>query len=371
MALVLCVGLAVPAMAISDADLYIITSDNKEHGLEHGFPKSGEGWNWDGEKLTLNGFSGWGISSEIWDKNLEAEIKETVVLADGSVNTMERVDLGGAITFAGSGELIIYAPLRGEDAAYHNFCFSPNGILNFSDGLVMTGGANEGDSFALQINSEGLPVTGTGTVAEYIRISQKGSKDSASTPPASTPKFSDFKDLSRDAYYAEAISWAIAKGVTTGVTANAFEPNSACTKAQILTFMWRACKSPAASGSNSFSDVKKSDYYYTAASWAKRKNLVSGSVFDGSAPCTRSMTVMYLWTLAGRPKPSGSVSFTDVRQNADYADAVAWAVENKITSGSGDGTTFSPDAVCTRAQIATFLYRFFVLSGIGMKFEYE
>ena len=112
---------------------------------------------------------------------------------------------------------------------------------------------------------------------------------------------------------------------------------------------------PAASGGNPFSDVPADAYYYQAALWAGEKGLISGSAFNGDTPCTRAATVTYLWKLAGQPS-AGASGFTDVPAGSDYAQAVAWAVEEGITSGTS-ATAFSPDTTCTRAQIMTFLYR--------------
>ena len=173
---------------------------------------------------------------------------------------------------------------------------------------------------------------------------------SAGSEPATA-----FTDVKADAYYADAVEWAVDKGITSGTSATTFSPDTTCTTAQILTFLWRANGSPAASGGNPFSDVSADAYYYQAALWASEKGLISGSVFNGDTPCTRAATVTYLWKLAGQPSV-GASGFTDVPAGSDYAQAVAWAVEEGITSGTS-ATAFSPDTTCTRAQIMTFLYR--------------
>lgn len=164
-----------------------------------------------------------------------------------------------------------------------------------------------------------------------------------------------FSDVPAGAYYEDAVSWAVEQGITNGTSDTAFSPNATCTTAQILTFLWRAKGSPEPASGLSFSDISSGDYYYKAALWAKEKGLVTGDTFHGNTPCTRSATVTYLWKLAGSPAASGS-SFQDVPSGADYAPAVAWAVENGVTSGTSE-TAFSPDATCTRGQIVTFLHR--------------
>ncbi len=164
-----------------------------------------------------------------------------------------------------------------------------------------------------------------------------------------------FIDIPVDAYYADAVEWAVENGITNGMSRIAFTPNSTCTTAQILTFLHRAKGSPAPTQGNPYADVKSSDYFYNAALWARENGLTGDGSFNGGTPCTRAAVVTYLWKLAGKPS-AGSADFSDVPASADYAQAVAWAVAQGITNGTGD-TTFSPDATCTRGQIVTFLYR--------------
>lgn len=172
---------------------------------------------------------------------------------------------------------------------------------------------------------------------------------------ANAPSAGGFTDVKSGAYYEEAVKWAVEKKITGGTTATTFSPNNTCTVAQILTFLWRANGAPEPAGRSPFSDISSGDYYYKAAVWAAGRGLVSGSKFNPNTPCTRSMVVTYLWKLNGSPAtaPGG---FTDVSAKAGYAQAVAWAVKNGITSGT-TATTFSPDTACTRGQIVTFLYR--------------
>lgn len=164
-----------------------------------------------------------------------------------------------------------------------------------------------------------------------------------------------FSDVFANAYYADAVKWAVEKQITNGTVANKFSPDVTCTTAQILTFLWRANGSPDPTIANPFTDVTSDDYYADAAIWAYEKNLVSGTSFNGDTPCTRSATVTYLWKLAGSPS-AATASFDDVDMDAEYAQAVSWAVQEGITNGTGT-TTFSPDGICSRGQIVTFLYR--------------
>ena len=164
-----------------------------------------------------------------------------------------------------------------------------------------------------------------------------------------------FTDVAADAYYVDAVKWAVDKGVTAGTSATTFSPDATCTTAQILTFLWRANGSPAPAGSHAV--VPVGQYYSDAVNWAYENGLISGSTFNGDTPCTRSATVTYLWKLAGSPA-ADTAAFTDVAAGSEYAQAVAWAVKEGITAGTS-ATTFSPDNTCTRGQIVTFLYRDF------------
>ena len=177
-------------------------------------------------------------------------------------------------------------------------------------------------------------------------------------PPSESekPVNPDFTDVNASDYFADAVQWAVEKNITSGTSKTTFSPGATCSKAQILTFLWRANGSPDPAAANPFTDVKTTDYFYKAALWAAEKGLVSGSIFGANTDCTRAMTMEYMWKAAGSPTPAGTADFTDVPGNSDYAQAVAWAVENEITSGTG-GSNFSPAATCTRGQIVTFLHR--------------
>ena len=201
--------------------------------------------------------------------------------------------------------------------------------------------------------------TGTGIfndVAEgqdFIRIENYFIVVDETAAPAAP---SGFTDIKAGAYYADAVKWAVEKKITSGTSKTTFSPNATCSKAQILTFLWRANGSPEPTAANPFTDIKTTDYFYKAALWAAEKGLVSGSTFGANTDCTRAMTVGYLWKAAGSPAASYNGTFNDVPASADYGQAVAWAVSQGITAGTSD-TTFSPNATCTRGQIVTFLHR--------------
>jgi S-layer homology domain. len=170
------------------------------------------------------------------------------------------------------------------------------------------------------------------------------------TTQPTVPTVGGFTDVKTGDYFADPVLWAVEKKITAGTSATTFAPNATCTQSQILTFLWRAKGEPKPTGT-----VSGTQYYATAAQWAKEQGLTDN--FSAEADCTRAMVVTYLWKLAGSPK-TGTSNFSDVPTNADYAQAVAWAVEQGITSGTGNGQ-FSPNSTCTRGQIVTFLYRAF------------
>lgn len=166
------------------------------------------------------------------------------------------------------------------------------------------------------------------------------------------PTVGGFSDVRADTYYADAVLWAVENRITSGTSSTTFSPDTTCTTGEILTFLWRANGSPAPASSNNAIPAGK--YYTDAANWALEKGLTDS--FDADTPATRAATVTYLWKLAGKPAAKNAASFTDVAAGAAYADAVAWAVEQGITGGTG-ANRFSPDVTCTRGQIVTFLYR--------------
>ena len=168
-----------------------------------------------------------------------------------------------------------------------------------------------------------------------------------------------FTDVPATAYYAGAVAWAAEKGITSGTKDGRFDPNGSCTRAQIVTFLWRAAGSPEPKSAAGFADVSDSAYYAKAVAWAVENGITAGTKdarFDPDAPCTRAQSVTFLYRAAGSPAVTGGAGFSDVAADAYYAAAVAWAVENGVTTGTKDGG-FSPNTACTRAQIVTFLYR--------------
>ena len=169
-----------------------------------------------------------------------------------------------------------------------------------------------------------------------------------------------FEDVLLGQYYYDAVAWAAKSKITAGVTATMFAPDKTCTRAEIVSFLWRAAGSPEPkSASNPFTDVDSSAYYYKAVMWAVEKGITAGTsetTFSPDKTCTRAEAMAFLHRSEGSPAASGVGSFTDVPADAYYTNAVAWAVKSEITAGTSE-TTFSPDKTCTRAEIVTFLYR--------------
>lgn len=233
--------------------------------------------------------------------------------------------------------------------------------------------ASKGDTVTVTVKPDSGYVLETLTVTDKngneLTLKDKGNGKYTFTMPAGKVEvkatfmednsmLNFFYDVPNNAYFYEAVKWAVENGITSGTSATTFSPNASCTRAQMVTFLWRANGSPKATGTNPFTDVSADAYYYDAVLWAAEKGITSGTTattFSPDAVLTRGQTVTFLWRTNGSPAISGG-SFADVDASAYYANAVAWAMSEGITSGTG-GNNFSPEAPCTRAQIVTFMYR--------------
>ena len=201
-----------------------------------------------------------------------------------------------------------------------------------------------------------------------LKLTDKGNGKHTFTMPAGKVEInaafvkeveiSPFSDVSTSAYYYKAVKWAQKKGITGGIGNGLFVPNQPCTRAQIVTFLWRAAGSPEPKTMSSFADVSMDAYYAKAVAWAVENGITTGTgdgKFSPDATCTRAQSVTFLFRAIGKLVDS-KAEFSDVLTDSYYANAVAWAVENGVTNGIGDGL-FGPDNSCTRAQIVTFLFR--------------
>lgn len=240
-----------------------------------------------------------------------------------------------------------------EDGQWHDVTsvhsILPSGVNSASAGPVSWQGGADTNSF--YIISTGVEGKGAGVTSETLTIRNTDSRDpleGLAQARAREETSLRFSDVPTNEWYTDAVTWAVANGVTSGTGNGKFSPGQTCSQAQILTFLWRAKGEP-----KPVSAVSSNEYYAKAAQWAKEQGLTEA--FSAEAACTRAMAVTYLWKLAGSPV-EGASGFADVPADSGYAQAVAWAVKNGVTAGTST-TTFSPDSTCTRGQIVTFLYR--------------
>ena len=230
-----------------------------------------------------------------------------------------------------------------------------------------TGGSTTGGSTTGGSTTGGSTTGGSTTGGSKIKVKDKGNGKFTFTMPASKVTVSaefaeikamDFVDVPSSAYYYDAVKWAAKESITGGIGNGLFGPNQPCTRAQIVTFLWRAAGSPVVNYAMDLTDVPGDAYYAEAVRWALSQGITTGTgngTFSPNATCTRAQSVTFLYRALGTA-PTTAIGFTDVAANAFYTDAVAWAVENGVTNGTTD-STFSPDNGCTRAQIVTFLFR--------------
>ena len=243
--------------------------------------------------------------------------------------------------------------------------------VKHGDVTVSPKSASKGDTVTITVKPDSGYELDTLTVKDAsgskIKVKDKGDGKFTFTMPASKVTVSaefaeietlDFADVPTDAYYYEAVKWAAKKGITGGIGNGLFGPNQPCTRAQIVTFLWRAAGSPEPKTMSSFADVSMDAYYAKAVAWAVENGITTGTgdgKFRPDATCTRAQSVTFLFRAIGKLVDS-KAEFSDVLADSYYANAVDWAVENGVTNGIGDGL-FGPDNSCTRAQIVTFLYR--------------
>ena len=244
--------------------------------------------------------------------------------------------------------------------------------VKHGDVTVSPKNASKGDTVTITVKPDSGyqldDLTVTDKNGKELKLTDKGNGKYIFTMPASKVEInatfvkevetSPFSDVSTSAYYYEAVKWAQEKGITGGIGNGLFGPNQPCTRAQIVTFLWRAAGSPEPKAMSSFADVSTDAYYAKAVAWAVENGITTGTgdgKFSPDATCTRAQSVTFLFRAIGKLVDS-KAEFSDVLTDSYYANAVAWAVENGVTNGIGNGL-FGPDNSCTRAQIVTFLYR--------------
>ena len=279
-----------------------------------------------------------------------------------------------------------YTTLTGSIELYHKSSSGGGGVVGVTTYSITVKSAKNGDVTASHKSaSKGTTVTLTvdpdkGYVLDTltvldgkdkeIKLTEKNGKYTFTMPSGKVTVEAMFEaeqptgknpfiDVPAGSYYEDAVIWAVDKGITTGTGNGRFSPDAPCTRAQIVTFLWRAAGSPAPKSMSSFSDVPAEAFYAKAVAWAVEKGITSGTgdgKFSPDATCTRAQAVTFLYRANGSPAVSGNSAFTDVAADAYYAAAVKWAEKNGITGGIGGGL-FGSDNNCTRAQIVTFLYR--------------
>ena len=257
----------------------------------------------------------------------------------------------------GSGWYYTYYTIKAT--AGTNGSISPSGWTSVRDGRDQTFTITPDKGYAVaKVLVDGKSV---GAVKSYTfkNVTKDHTIEAIFMKSNGNPQTGVFVDVAEGSYYEEAIDWAVEKGITNGVSSNMFAPNDPCTRAQIVTFLWRAAGSPAPKSMSSFTDVPADAFYAKAVAWAVENGITSGtgeSKFSPNSTCTRAQAVTFLYRASGSPAVSGSAEFSDVSATAFYADAVAWAAKKGITTGIGGGL-FGSDNDCTRGQIVTFLWR--------------
>ena len=262
-------------------------------------------------------------------------------------------------TYTGGGGGWYYTYYTIKATAGTNGSISPSGWTSVRDGWDQTFTITPDKGYAVaKVLVDGKSV---GSVKSYTfkNVTKDHTIEAIFMKSNGNPATGVFVDVAEGSYYEESIDWAVEKGITNGVSSNMFAPNDPCTRAQIVTFLWRAAGSPAPKSMSSFTDVPAGAFYAKAVAWAVENGITSGtgeSKFSPNSTCTRAQAVTFLYRASGSPAVSGKAEFSDVSSTAFYADAVAWAAKKVITTGIGGGL-FGSDNDCTRGQIVTFLWR--------------
>ena len=278
--------------------------------------------------------------------------------ADANYTTLTgSIELYHKSSSGGGGWYYTYYTIKAT--AGTNGSISPSGWTSVRDGRDQTFTITPDKGYAVaKVLVDGKSV---GAVKSYTfkNVTKDHTIEAIFMKSNGNPQTGVFVDVAEGSYYEEAIDWAVEKGITNGVSSNMFAPNDPCTRAQIVTFLWRAAGSPAPKSMSSFTDVPADAFYAKAVAWAVENSITSGtgeSKFSPNSTCTRAQAVTFLYRASGSPAVSGKAEFSDVSTTAFYADAVAWAAKKGITTGIGGGL-FGSDNDCTRGQIVTFLWR--------------
>jgi hypothetical protein len=267
-----------------------------------------------------------------------------------AVNDAEGGKIKASANKAAEGATIVLTPIADDEEGE----LETLAVVD-EDGNAVTLTKRANGSYSFVMPAKAVTVTGTFTV-----VADPEEPDEDEEPGDEEEEATVFTDVDEDAYYAEAVAWAVANEITKGTSETTFSPDDDCTRAQVVTFLWRyAGKPEPTTAENPFTDVEEDTDYYKAILWAYENGITTGTsetTFSPDDTCTRAQVVTFLWRYEGELTYEEAETFTDVAEDAYYAKAVAWAVHEWITKGTGDGQ-FSPDDTCTRGQVVTFLYR--------------
>ena len=333
-------------------DRYTI-SYNLNNGTATGNPDS---YTVESDAITLNTptrpgytFTGWSGTGLTGENNLTVTIEKGST-GDRSYTAHWRYNGGGSSGYS-------YYTIKATAGAGGSI--SPSGNVSVREGRDQTFTITPDKGYAVaNVKIDGKSI---GAVKSYTfeNVSRTHTIEVIFMKANGNPQTGVFVDVATGSYYYDAVDWAVENGITNGVSSNMFAPDDPCTRAQIVTFLWRAAGSPAPKSMSSFTDVPADAFYAKAVAWAVENGITSGTgegKFSPNAICTRAQSVTFLYRASGSPAVSGSAEFSDVSTTAFYADAVAWAAKKGITTGIGGGL-FGSDNDCTRSQIVTFLWR--------------
>ena len=279
--------------------------------------------------------------------------------ADANYTTLTgSIELYHKSSSGGGGWYYTYHTIKATAGA--NGSISPFGWTSIREGWDQTFTITPDKGYAVaKVLVDGKSV-GAVTSYTFKNVTKDHTIEAVFMKSNGNPQTGVFVDVPEDSYYEEAVDWAVENGITNGVSSDRFDPDGLCTRAQIVTFLWRAAGSPVPkSTGHNFTDVKAGSYYEQAVLWAVENGITVGTsstTFSPDATCTRAQAVTFLYRASDSPAVSGSAAFSDVATDAYYADAVAWAEKKGITTGIGGGL-FGSNNDCTRAQIVTFLWR--------------
>ena len=299
-----------------------------------------------GATVTVNGKPAENGMAAITGGSYKRTITVTITAADGSVSRTYTIYLDPA-------------PSHSSGSDYCTLTFETNGGSEIAALRRISG--TTVDLTAFTPTRSGYVFTGWyADKALTERITEVKLSSSKTVYAGWQESDTPFTDVLPGSYYHDAVLWAVENNITAGTSATTFSPGASCTRAQSVTFLWRAAGSPAPkTRTMPFTDVKAGSYYYDAVLWAVENGITKGTsetAFSPDAVCSRAQIVTFLWRSQNAPAAGAVNPFTDVKADAYYADAVLWAVKENVTKGTTD-TTFSPNADCTRAQIVTFIWR--------------